>query len=122
MRIRSFLPILLCFFVTHYASGQGFLKVKGKLIVNEKGQKVILRGMGLGGDMLQEGYMFKVAMLNQQYKIRAGIQDLVGPEKPLSFTTPGWPITPAKLMWTAWHAGALTPSACLCTLICIPCL
>jgi endoglucanase len=85
MRIRSFLPILLCFFVTHYASGQGFLKVKGKLIVNEKGQKVILRGMGLGGDMLQEGYMFKVAMLNQQYKIRAGIQDLVGPEKTAEF-------------------------------------
>jgi hypothetical protein len=85
MRIRPFLPILLCLFVTHYASGQGFLKVKGKQIVNEKGEKVILRGMGLGGNMLQEGYMFKVAMLNQQYKIRAGIQDLVGPEKTAEF-------------------------------------
>ncbi|MES2279604.1 MAG: cellulase family glycosylhydrolase [Bacteroidota bacterium] len=85
MRSRLFLLIILCLFICNYAGAQGFLKAQGKLIVNEKGQKVILRGMGLGGDMLQEGYMFKVAMLNQQYKIRAGIQDLVGPEKTVEF-------------------------------------
>jgi endoglucanase len=37
---------------------QGFLKVQGKQIVNEKNENVLLRGIGLGGWMLQEPYMF----------------------------------------------------------------
>ena len=68
---------------------QGFLRAKGKIIVNEKDEKVILRGMGLGGWMLQEGYMFKLANLGQQYKIRAKIQDVVGEEKTKQFYE-GW--------------------------------
>jgi endoglucanase len=85
MKLTSVLFLLSGLFISNYASSQGFLKAQGKLIVNEKGEKVILRGMGLGGDMLQEGYMFKVAMLNQQYKIRAGIEDLIGAEKTAKF-------------------------------------
>jgi endoglucanase len=85
MRFKTSLIILSGLFIGQYAHSQGFLKAQGKLIVNQKGQKVILRGMGLGGDMLQEGYMFKVAMLNQQYKIRAGIEDLIGAEKTAKF-------------------------------------
>jgi endoglucanase len=71
------------------ANSQGFLKADGKLIVNEKGEKVILRGMGLGGWMLQEGYMFKLANLGQQYKIKAKIQEVVGEEKTKQFYE-GW--------------------------------
>ncbi|SHM81680.1 Carbohydrate binding module (family 6) [Chitinophaga jiangningensis] len=63
------------------ANGQGYLKAKGHIIVNEKNEKVILRGMGLGGWMLQEGYMFRLGNVGQQYKIKAKIQELVGPEK-----------------------------------------
>ncbi|GAB2706367.1 hypothetical protein GCM10027037_35810 [Mucilaginibacter koreensis] len=59
---------------------QGFLKANGRIITNEKGQKVILRGMGLGGWMLQEGYMFRLSNLGQQHKIRAAIEDVAGPE------------------------------------------
>ncbi|RYG54108.1 MAG: carbohydrate-binding protein [Chitinophagaceae bacterium] len=70
---------------TSEATAQGFLKADGKLIVNEKGEKVILRGMGLGGWMLQEGYMFKLANLGQQYKIKAKIQEVVGEEKTKQF-------------------------------------
>jgi endoglucanase len=62
------------------AQGQGYLKASGRIITNEKGQKVILRGMGLGGWMLQEGYMFRLSNLGQQYKIRAAIEDVAGPE------------------------------------------
>src|ERR1700761_7169887 len=65
--------------------GQGFLKAKDSLIVNEKGEKVILRGMGLGGWMLQEGYMLKVGKIGQQHRIREKIEELVGPEKTKSF-------------------------------------
>jgi len=72
--------LILCF-ITIQANSQGFLKARGKLIVDDKGQKVILRGMGLGGWMLQEGYMFRLSNVGQQYKIKAGIQSLIGPEK-----------------------------------------
>ena len=58
---------------------QGYLKASGRIITNEKGNKVILRGMGLGGWMLQEGYMFKVSNLGQQYKIREAIAGVAGP-------------------------------------------
>jgi len=84
LTIRYIAIALLTLFIDN-AKGQGFLKAQDKLIVNEKGEKVILRGIGLGGDMLQEGYMFKVAMLNQQYRIRVGIEELVGPAQTAVF-------------------------------------
>ena len=65
--------------------GQGFLKARGQLIVNEKGEKVILRGIGLGGWMLQEGYMLKLGKVGPQYKIKAKISELIGPEKTATF-------------------------------------
>lgn len=67
------------------AHGQGFLKTQGKDIVNEKGEKVILRGMGLGGWMLQEGYMFKLGNIGTQHRIRARIEEVVGKEKTSQF-------------------------------------
>ena len=48
--------LLLC---TQLAFSQGFLKADGQKIVNEKGENVALKGLGLGGWMLQEGYMLK---------------------------------------------------------------
>lgn len=36
------------------------IKASGKKIINEKGDEVILRGMGLGGWMLQEPYMMEM--------------------------------------------------------------
>ncbi|MVN22806.1 cellulase family glycosylhydrolase [Mucilaginibacter sp. HMF7410] len=62
------------------AYSQGFLKANGRLIVDSKGNKVILRGMGLGGWMLQEGYMFRLANMGQQYKIKSCIEEVAGPE------------------------------------------
>lgn len=58
--------------------GQGFLKAAGKNIVDGSGKPVILRGMGLGGWMLQEGYMLRVGNIGQQYKIREKIAALAG--------------------------------------------
>src|ERR1700690_1216755 len=57
---------------------QGFLKAEGKKIVNEKGQNVLLRGEGLGGWMLQEGYMLGIGKDAQQNKIRSRIEELMG--------------------------------------------
>ena len=64
---------------------QGFLKAKGTQIVNQKGENVLLRGIGLGGWMLQEGYMLRVNGQGQQHKIRAGIERLVGAQRTQEF-------------------------------------
>lgn len=60
---------------------EGFLKVSGTKIIDAGGQPVILRGMGFGGWMLQEGYMFHVNNIGQQYRIREKIADVVGEQK-----------------------------------------
>ncbi|MCF6405248.1 cellulase family glycosylhydrolase [Chitinophaga filiformis] len=64
---------------------QGFLRAKGTQIVNQKGENVLLRGIGLGGWMLQEGYMLRVNGQGQQHKIRAGIERLIGPQRTQEF-------------------------------------
>ncbi len=66
----------IIFFQT--ASSQGFLKADGKKIVNAKGQNVLLRGEGLGGWMLQEGYMLGIYKDAQQNKIRSRIEEMMG--------------------------------------------
>jgi aryl-phospho-beta-D-glucosidase BglC (GH1 family) len=71
--------------VTAHTNGQGFLKANGKTIVNEKGQTVLLRCMGLGGWLLQEGYMFHLGNIGTQHRIRAGIADVVGEERTKQF-------------------------------------
>lgn len=63
----------------------GFLRAKGKVIVDGTGKTFILRGMGLGGWMLQESYMFRLNGVGQQYKIKQKIADLVGDEKTTQF-------------------------------------
>ena len=60
---------------------KNFLKAQGHYIVNGGGDTVILRSMGLGGWMLQEGYMFRLSFLGQQYRIRESIEDVVGKEE-----------------------------------------
>lgn len=71
------------------AEGQGFLRAKGRIIVNEKGEKVILRGMGLGGWMLQESYMLRAGSIGQQHRIKEKIAELAGQEKTDQFYQ-GW--------------------------------
>ena len=63
------------------AQAAGFLRAKDARIVDEQGREVILRGMGLGGWMLQEGYMLGVNREGTQHSIKARITDLVGPEE-----------------------------------------
>jgi hypothetical protein len=57
----------------------GFLRAQDGRIVDGPGGEVILRGMGLGGWMLQEGYMLGVNGDGTQHSIKARIADLVGP-------------------------------------------
>lgn len=61
---------------------QGFLKAEGQKIVNEKGENVLLRGLGLGGWMLQEGYMLKTGdFAGPHYQIEQKISELIGEKR-----------------------------------------
>lgn len=65
---------------------QGFLKTMDQQIVNEANEPVILRGMGLGGWMLQEGYMLQTgSFAPTQHEIQEKISQLIGPEKTREF-------------------------------------
>jgi hypothetical protein len=58
------------------------LSAEGKQIVNEQGENVVLRGIGLGGWMLQEPYMLKLSEVAvAQYDIRSKIAELIGEER-----------------------------------------
>src|SRR5437588_10277671 len=57
---------------------RGFLSTQGTEIVDGAGRPVILRSMGLGGWMLQEGYMLKLGNLGQQHVIHARLAQLAG--------------------------------------------
>ncbi|MFT3979204.1 MAG: cellulase family glycosylhydrolase [Ferruginibacter sp.] len=77
------LLFFFCLYVTGH--GQDFLKTDGKRIVNSKGENILLRGMGLGGWMLQEGYMLGINKEGQQYRIQQRIEALIGKEKTAEF-------------------------------------
>src|SRR5436853_3306967 len=76
---------LLAFSFCVSVYSQGFLKTSGQQIINEKGENVLLRGMGLGGWMLQEGYMLRLQGINPQYSIRNRIEQLTGTENTRAF-------------------------------------
>lgn len=79
-----FLLLFLIVFTFKKTNGQGFLRTDGKRIINDKGN-VLLRGIGLGGWMLQEGYMLKVPGAGQQHKIRERIEALLSPPQSQEF-------------------------------------
>ncbi len=67
------------------ARPQGFLRCDSKDIVNDNGP-VMLRGIGLGGWMLQEGYMLQTqSFANAQYEIRAKIEAAIGKQNTEKF-------------------------------------
>jgi len=79
---RISLIVLFVFINLPITHSQHFLRAAGQDIHNEKGESVLLRGMGLGGWMLQEGYMLQTASFaNAQYKIRNEIEKLIGKDR-----------------------------------------
>ena len=74
------ISVFLFFTVLHsiFLSAQG-LKAEGKKIIDQNGNEVLLRGMGLGGWMLMEGYMMQSSdVADTQHEFRQRLQDLMG--------------------------------------------
>lgn len=83
--LKQLLVIILIVITSLAPYAQGFLQAKGQQIVNDKGQPVLLRGEGLGGWMLQEGYMLGIYKNSQQHNIRKAIEKLMGPAETAEF-------------------------------------
>jgi hypothetical protein len=67
-------------------NAQGYLQTQDKRIVDGEGKQVLLKGIGLGGWMLQEPYMLQLSgIANTQKEIRQRIESLVGTEKTTRF-------------------------------------
>lgn len=63
------------------AAAPTFLHAQGPDIINEQGEKILLRGVGLGNWMLPEGYMWKFGHEGDRpRKIEKLVEDLIGPE------------------------------------------
>jgi hypothetical protein len=65
---------------------QEYLHTSGKEIINGQGEEVHLKGIGLGGWMLQEPYMLKLSgIAANQREIRSKIKALIGKKKTAQF-------------------------------------
>jgi aryl-phospho-beta-D-glucosidase BglC (GH1 family) len=63
-----------------------FLRTEGKDIVNAGGEKVLLRGVGLGNWLLPEGYMWKFGnQADRPRRIEKLVSDLLGPNNAARF-------------------------------------
>src|SRR5258708_8445405 len=79
MGLKKTLFIILIF-ASSKTYTQGFLHAEGKKIMKGK-EEVILRGMGLGGWMLQEPYMLQLnGIANNQISFKNKIVMLIGKE------------------------------------------
>ena len=59
--------------------GQGFVKCNDKAIVKPNGDTLLIRSMGIGGWMVQEGYMMQTSSFaDAQHELRDTIEDLIG--------------------------------------------
>jgi len=56
-----------------------YVQTAGKVILDDNGDTLLIRSMGVGGWMVQEGYMLQTASFaSPQHKIRDTIEDLIG--------------------------------------------
>jgi hypothetical protein len=83
--MKNYLLVIILLFFTICTWSQG-LKTQGKKIVDQNGNEVILRGMGLGGWMLQEGYMMQSSdVADTQHEFKDRLINLIGEEKTNEF-------------------------------------
>jgi len=84
-----FLTIATCYFAfaqPKQMNSLSFLHTSGQDIVNESGEKIYLKGVGLGNWLLPEGYMWKFGELGDRpRKIEKVVADLIGNEKAADF-------------------------------------
>lgn len=77
---RLIIGFLLSALAVSTLAGQGMLQTDGRNIIDDNGEVVLLRGLGLGGWLVPEGYMLDIPGYGSPTSIRNMITDLVGEE------------------------------------------
>ena len=78
--------LLGVFFLPSAAQAVGYLHTQGQDIVDEQGNTILLRGVGLGNWLLPEGYMWKFGEEGDRpRKIEGLIEAMIGPEAAKQF-------------------------------------
>ena len=78
--------LIITLVVSSTVFGQKFLHTDGQKIVDAEGNNVLLRGLGLGGWMVQEGYMLQTSgFAGPQHSIKQKIAELIGEENTEEF-------------------------------------
>ena len=114
--LKSFLILVCCFFSQWGYSQDGFLKAEGKRIVDGRGENILLRGIGLGGWMLQEGYMLHLYNEGQQSRVRQRIEALISKEQTQEFYNLWLPTILQNQILIPYMPGDLIQCACPCTI------
>ena len=85
--------ILLTLFFCSVLFSQGFLHVENGQIVEGNGEPILLRGFGLGGWLVPEGYMLHnqgwIDGFESPTQIEEHVESLIGPELAADF----WALT-----------------------------
>ncbi len=86
LSVKSILSALAMLLVSLPLYPQGFLHREGKYLFDGSGREVILRGLGTGNWMLQEGYMMLTSdVAGTQHEFRTRLEATVGKEKTALF-------------------------------------
>ncbi len=86
--MRNPLLVICLFLAISFHGNAQFQRTEGERIIDADGNEVLWRGMGLGGWMLQEGYMLGTS--GAQYELEARIDELIGREKRGEFYEAWW--------------------------------
>ena len=77
--------LIIHIFLSGFLLSSGILKTQGRVIVNDLGEKVILKGFGLGGWVVLEGYMWNYPGFGSTTTMENAVEYLVGEEKKNEF-------------------------------------
>ena len=79
---KLFLPFFVLSLFSISVLPQGFLKTSGIKIIDGNGQDFLLRGIGLGGWLVPEGYMLQTSSFaNAAWQFRQKVEALIGTTK-----------------------------------------
>ncbi len=62
-----------------------FVKTSGTNLINEQGEKIVLKGTNIGNWLVPEGYMFKMEKVSSPRKIDELLHELIGPDSLAKF-------------------------------------
>ncbi|MBN2412873.1 cellulase family glycosylhydrolase [candidate division KSB1 bacterium] len=82
-KMKIYIILLLFFLLTFPANA--FIKIQGQDFVDENGNKVFFKGIGLGGWLMPEGYMLHIPGFGSPTSIREMITKLIGEENTNEF-------------------------------------